>query len=133
MIFKIVVKGVIIKDNKLLIIKRSLHEKHDPGKISFPAGFVETAENPIDAVIREVKEETNLDVKVKKVTTVWTKIIPEENLQLIGINYLCFPLNEKIILNEELESYQWIDLNKDNDLPKEIIKEIEFLKEEKII
>lgn len=52
--------AVIVKENKILLEKR----KNTPGrgKWSIPGGLVELGENLEQAVIREVKEETCLDV-----------------------------------------------------------------------
>ena len=55
--------GAIITDNgKVLLVKR----KYPPrvGDWSFPAGFMEYGESPSHCCIREVKEETGLDVKL---------------------------------------------------------------------
>lgn len=51
--------AIIIKDNKILLIHR-----RKPGEEYwvFPGGGVEDTETTKEAVIREVKEETNLDV-----------------------------------------------------------------------
>lgn len=129
--FRIVVKGIVLSDGKLLVVKRSPKDKINPRRLSVPAGFVKFREKPKEAIIREIKEETGLEVEVKRVTTVWTQIL--EKLQIIGINYLCVPQNRNIFLNEELESYQWINPETCKNLPKELVKEINFLKSEKII
>ncbi|MBU0457579.1 MAG: NUDIX domain-containing protein [Nanoarchaeota archaeon] len=104
--FQVVVKAIIIdeKDN-LLIVKRSENDKINPERITVPGGFINFGEKPKDAVKREVKEEINLDVEITKVTSVWTSIIKEEDLQIIGINYLCKPLTKNILLNDELSEY----------------------------
>ena len=130
--FKIVVKGIVLCGKDLLIVTRSSKDTINPGRRSVPAGFVKFGEKPKEAVCREIKEETGLDVTVSKVTSVWTQILREEFIQIIGINYMCIPLNKNVFLNEELESYQWINIDKyeDYDLPTEIIKEIIFLKSE---
>ncbi len=133
--FKIVVKGMVFSGDDLLVVKRSSHDTINPGRLSVPAGFVKFGEKPQDAVRREIKEETGLDVEVGRVTSVWTQILREESIQIVGINYFCIPSNKNITLNEELESYQWINTEKYDqyDLPKEIIKEITHLQREKII
>ncbi len=133
--FKIVVKGMVLSGKDLLIVKRSSKDKINPGRVTVPGGLIKFGEKPQEAIVREIKEETGLEVKVNRVTSVWTQIINEESVQIIGINYLCIPLTENISLNEELESYQWINTEKyeDSDLPPEIIKEIVFLKREKIV
>lgn len=55
------VGAILICDGKILLEKR----KHDPGKgkWSIPGGLVELGEGIEQTVIREVKEETNLEVE----------------------------------------------------------------------
>ena len=54
----------VIEDNagNVILIKR----KYPPfqGYYALPGGFIEKGESPIKALVREVKEETNLDVKI---------------------------------------------------------------------
>lgn len=52
--------AVMIKDDKLLLVKR-LRQPY-AGTWMFPAGYVEYGEHPQETLIREVKEETGLDV-----------------------------------------------------------------------
>ncbi len=52
------VGAVIEKNNKVLIIERMLPPKGFAGI----AGHVDYGEKPLDALLREIKEETNLDV-----------------------------------------------------------------------
>ena len=54
------VGAVIIKDGKIVLIKRG--NEPSKGKWSIPGGHVELGENLKEAVIRETKEETCLDV-----------------------------------------------------------------------
>lgn len=49
---------IIIKNNKVLLIKQT------KGHWGFPKGHMEKGETEIETAIREVKEETNLDVKI---------------------------------------------------------------------
>jgi len=53
---------IIEKDNKLLLLQRA----HEPwvGSWMIPAGYVEADEDPKDAAIREVREETGLEVEL---------------------------------------------------------------------
>ena len=54
------VGAVIIKEGKIVLIKRG--NEPSKGKWSIPGGHVELGENLKEAVIRETKEETCLDV-----------------------------------------------------------------------
>jgi NADH pyrophosphatase NudC (nudix superfamily) len=52
----------LIKDGKILLAKRKVEP--EKGKWDILGGFVEAGESIEDAVIREMKEETNLDVEI---------------------------------------------------------------------
>lgn len=58
---KVVVGAVIFKDNHVLMLKRQPDE-FLAGLVELPSGKVEKGESLISALIREVKEETNLKV-----------------------------------------------------------------------
>ena len=51
--------AIIVSENKVLVIKQK------SGFYGFPKGHMEELETEIETVIREVKEETNLDVEEK--------------------------------------------------------------------
>ncbi len=54
--------GVILDpDNHVLLAKRPEH-LHQGGKWEFPGGKVEANESTTDALVRELKEEVNLDI-----------------------------------------------------------------------
>ncbi len=55
--------AVILRDRKVLLIKRGL-EPHK-GHWCPPGGVIDMGESPEEATVREVKEETGLDVSVK--------------------------------------------------------------------
>lgn len=59
--------GVIIDDQqRILITRRPLHASHG-GIWEFPGGKVEDGETPGDALIREIKEEVDLDIHVQDI------------------------------------------------------------------
>ena len=58
---KVAVAVVVAREGRLLLGRRAAWTR-SPGTWSFPAGFVERGEKVEDAAIREVREETGLDV-----------------------------------------------------------------------
>ncbi len=54
--------AIIVENNKILLVKRA----HPPkiGDWCIPAGFMEWHEHPTETAIRELKEETGLDIKL---------------------------------------------------------------------
>ena len=61
---------VIIGDGKILLVKRGVEPKK--GLWSLPAGFIEVDETVHDCAVREVKEETNLDIDLTGILNVYT-------------------------------------------------------------
>jgi 8-oxo-dGTP diphosphatase len=53
---------VVLKDETILLVKRAIEPKR--GLWSLPAGFIEIDETPRECAVREVKEETGLDVEL---------------------------------------------------------------------
>ena len=59
---------LLVENDSVLLVKR----RYEPniGDWSLPAGFIEADENPEQAAIREVSEETGLDVRIIRLLTV---------------------------------------------------------------
>lgn len=57
--------AIIIKNNKILAAQRS-ESMHLPLSWEFPGGKVEKAESEQECLVREIKEELNIDIEVQK-------------------------------------------------------------------
>ena len=63
--YGLTVRGIIKNENgEILIVKRHPKSRTDPEMWELPGGKVEKGEHFADALVREIKEETNLDVNV---------------------------------------------------------------------
>lgn len=63
--YGLTVRGVIKNsDDEILIVKRHPKSRTDPEMWELPGGKVEKKEHFADALVREIKEETNLDCEV---------------------------------------------------------------------
>ena len=60
-----VAAAILVKDNKYFIAKRN-KDKHLGGFFEFPGGKQDTNETLEQTVVREIKEELNIDIAVKK-------------------------------------------------------------------
>ncbi|WP_282109355.1 8-oxo-dGTP diphosphatase MutT [Shewanella algicola] len=54
--------GIVINPQKQILLAKRHDHLHQGGKWEFPGGKVETNESVSDALVRELKEEVNLDV-----------------------------------------------------------------------
>jgi ADP-ribose pyrophosphatase YjhB (NUDIX family) len=83
---RIRVAGLVIQDGKLLLIE---HQKDGRGYWLVPGGGVEFGEACEAAVIREMKEELNIDVKVKDLAFASDSIGREDNRHILNLFFSC--------------------------------------------
>ena len=120
--------GIILKNKKILLLQRSNYTENYPGFWGCPGGRAEQGETAEQNVIREVKEECNLDFKPITVfkSGIWQnrsyyrflgewtgeiKIQEEEVL-----NYDWFKFNEAIKLDLSFDYKEVIELLNKNQL-----------------
>lgn len=102
--FVVYVDGICIKDKKILLLKRA--KRPYIGFWHVAGGEVEENETLKEALIREYKEETNLDVKVGKIIAGRL----EESFDQIKI-IIAFKITSvkgKIKLNSESVEFRWM-------------------------
>jgi len=100
---------ILDKQNNVLITRRSAINDYMPLLWDLPGGSVDKGETVEQALIREVKEETNLSVVPIKPIYVYTELAHLPDIQLVQIVYKCVYDGGEIVLNpEEHDKYQWI-------------------------
>ncbi len=62
--------AIIIRNNKILLVKRAVSPR--VGWWCIPAGFMEWDEHPSETAIREIREETGLEIKLKSLFEVYS-------------------------------------------------------------
>ena len=84
---------ILYKKDKLILISR----KNPPfkGFDALPGGFVDIGETVEDACVREALEETNINVKIKKLLGVFSDPDRDPRGHTVTIAYLCEPLTNK--------------------------------------
>lgn len=85
---------------------------------SLPGGAVENDETLEQAVIREVKEETNLIIEVKEVVAVNEALFEEKGHHTIFITFKAKVIEGeiKIIDKEEIIEIEWVEIQRANEL-----------------
>lgn len=102
------VDAIIIKDNKILLIKRG--SEPDKGLWAVPGGYVGWDESAEDAVLREVKEETNLDVINTKLINVYS--LPNRHpKQVINVAYIVDVKNGELKHGDDATNIKWVSLD----------------------
>lgn len=92
------------------------------GKWVVPGGHIELGERMEDALRREVKEETNLDIYAIEFL-LFQEFIYDERFWIrshfIFFDYACRTDSADVRLNDEAEEYRWVTLGEANALPVE--------------
>lgn len=108
--FRLAAKAFIVKDNKLLLIKRRSNDVHKPSEWDIPGGRLELGENPFIGLKRETKEETNLDIDILLPIDVH-HFVRDDKQKITMIIFLCKPINDNVDLSEEHTEYTWKNVN----------------------
>lgn len=122
----VAVKAIIFHEGKVLLLKRSPEErKNRESHIwDFPGGSVEPGEQVMQALARELKEETSLEANVVGPAYVFDEM--KEDKHLVLIKFACDQPTGVIQLSSEHEIYTWIPVDHLDiiDLPGWMVDEI---------
>ena len=100
---RIVVTAMIEHQGRFLIISRPSDKKNFPGMWAFPGGKVELGETLLDALRREVREETGLEIKNE---SAFLNTFFDGNL--VGAAFLVRAVNGNFKLTPEAIDYKWV-------------------------
>jgi ADP-ribose pyrophosphatase YjhB (NUDIX family) len=80
-----------------------LMERADGSGWCLPCGWVEANERPVDTAVREVREETGLDIEVKQLVGVFTRKASLKNgpYTMIAVVHLCEIIGGELTLSHE--------------------------------
>ena len=119
--------AVIIKENDVFLIKQK------SGFYGFPKGHMEEFESEKETAIREVKEETNLDIEILSDLSFPLSYLQKSDMTKEVVYFLAKPINEEVKIQEsELSGYGWVNIDEvENKLTFNNMKEIwNLMKEE---
>ena len=111
--------GVAIRDGKVLLARHTYGSGN--GKLIIPGGYCLTGESPQDAVRREFKEETGIDVCTDKL--IGLRFSPKDWYAVFSVQYLS---GEPRSDHDENSEVVWIDITESlqrEDVP-ELTKEL---------
>jgi mutator protein MutT len=103
------VGAVILEDDRVLLVKRA----HEPlrGQWSLPGGAVDLGEPLVAAVVREVREETGLDVEVGPLVDVIDRITPDGDrvaYHFVVVDYLCRVIGGELACASDADAAEWV-------------------------
>lgn len=120
--FRTVVKALITYQGKVLIGQKEEGDKPHSGEWHFLGGHIEESDEQIEeAVRREVKEETDLDVEVHQIVDAmmfsWNK---DGELDALQVLYHCEASSDDAKPKDDLQDVRWV---KPEDLEEELWEE----------
>jgi len=123
-----VVGAILERDGKFLLVKEIKPIAKD--KWNHPAGWLEVGENPIEAVKREVKEETGFDFEPKNILGIFS-LSKEVGLEIghHGIKIIfCGDITEKQekYLTDEIAEIKWFLLEEIESMDSNTLRDVDI-------
>ncbi len=120
MMHSVIVNGVIEKSGSILVSKRSMKEKHAPGKWTIPGGKVEITAGDVfnvleDTLRKEIKEEVGVEISGSVQYILNNTFIRNDGTHVIAILFLCRYLSGEPKALEDTSEIQWIKPSQLND------------------
>jgi 8-oxo-dGTP pyrophosphatase MutT (NUDIX family) len=102
--FPVAVKGVLIRDGKVILLR------NDRDEWELPGGKLELSESPEQALAREVKEELQLTIEPKSILDSWVySIVP--GVHVLVLTYGCSESSrDEAVLSDEHKALKWFPL-----------------------
>lgn len=112
------VASLVVQDSRYLLMLLR-HGKHGAGTWSLPGGWMEFGESFFDTAVREVKEETGVDVQGSRVRGVTNDIFSDHGIHAITVfvetNYIG---GEPTVMEpDKCPLVEWVDLRNVRHLP----------------
>ena len=127
--FAVAVKAVIIKEDKALVLRRSKDEMegsfmNSHQKWDLPGGGVHFFERSEEGLLREIREETNLEVTIGKPLSLFDAI--KHHIHLCIFTYACEWKTGEVVLSDEHEAYYWLSEEEmeESELPRWMKRDI---------
>lgn len=86
-----------------------LQRRADDGRWGLPGGWLDPGETPEQGVLREVREETGIEVEVVRLAAVIPKLaqLPSGPHSMVGLTYLCTAVGGELRADHEALEVAW--------------------------
>ena len=109
--YGLTMRGIIKNGNdEILVLKRHPKSKTDPCMWELPGGKVERGEHFSDALVREIAEETSLDVKVGD----FCEAVQNDYMHKRTVQVMMYleDISGEVKISDEHTDWMWADLEK---------------------
>ncbi len=112
---------ILLKDNKVLLLRR-FNTGYEDGNYSLPAGHVEEGESVSDTMVREAKEEIDINIKKEDITLSHTmhRLKTDKNDERLDFFFVCrnFGGEIKNLEPQKCDDLSWFDID---GLPQNVV------------
>lgn len=108
-----VLAAIIFNDEQQVLIAQRSSPSTNAGMWEFPGGKLEVDETPDECIIREIKEELNIDIRVVRPYQIVNYALPDGK-NILLMSYLCAYISGDVQLNEH-SRIEWLNPEKLTD------------------
>lgn len=112
-------KGLVVHDGKILLLRESdaYIEGTEVGKWDVPGGRIEPEEKVAEGLIREIKEESGLEVVPGEILGIFDGFpeIKGEKCHIVRSYFLCRATTSGVTLSDDHDAYDWVDPKDSSD------------------
>lgn len=106
------VGAIVLEKGELLLVRRS----HEPalGQWSLPGGRVEWGETLREAIAREVREETGVDIEVEGLAGIAERIVPDDEGKVeyhyVILDFWAKPKSRELKAGDDASEARWVNV-----------------------
>lgn len=106
-------KAFIEHDGKILVVRESskYEDGTNVGEYDVIGGRIEPGQRFDESLLREIREETGIDVVIGRPFFVneWRPIVRGKQWQIVGTFFVAHALSDAVVISNDHDAYKWID------------------------
>ncbi len=114
----VAVGAIVIDKGAILLVKRD--REPAKGQWSLPGGRVEIGETLREALVREVREETGIDVDVDGLIGTAERVVRDDDGEIafhyVILDYVCTPRSTELKAGDDAADVRWVPVSEMADL-----------------
>jgi len=106
------VKALIVKEGRILLLREARYDEGtNEGKWDVPGGRILPEESLSEGLMREVREESGLEIRQGDVLSVSETfpVIKGEPSHIVRIHYLAEYKSGEVVLSKDHDVYEWVE------------------------